>query len=214
MSNPVNPGGTVGSFTAMLPTMSALNALTQQGRGSSVTEQIREHARQSGYDEGYADGLALGRQEGLGAIEAEYRQEVQRFVAELDQSAAAMKNTVLQWQAGLESPLASLAVVIATQILGRELTLDPDAVIGIARQAVGEVTHASTARIRVNPFQAPVVRARQSDILAASVSLRSVEVVDDPTITSGCVIESDGGTVDAQIDGMIATALHTLRGDA
>lgn len=40
MSNPVNPGGTVGSFTAMLPTMSALNALTQQGRGSSVTEQI------------------------------------------------------------------------------------------------------------------------------------------------------------------------------
>lgn len=126
-----------------------------------------------------------------------------------------MKNTVSEWQAGLESPLASLAVVIATQILGRELTLDPDAVIGIARQAVGEVTHASTARIRVNPFQAPVVRARQSDILAASVSLRSVEkVVDDPTITSGCVIESDGGTVDAQIDGMIATALHTLRGDA
>ena len=36
-------------------------------------------------------------------------------------------------------------------------------------------------------------------------SLRNVEFVADPTVTAGCVIETDGGVVDATVDTKLAT---------
>jgi flagellar biosynthesis/type III secretory pathway protein FliH len=59
------------------------------------------------------------------------------------------------------------------------------------------------ARIRVNPFDVESLNASKEDLMALSTSLRSLEIVDDSAILGGCIIETDGGVVDASVDAQL-----------
>ena len=73
-----------------------------------------------------------------------------------------------------------------------------------------EVTHSRTARLRVNPLDAHTVLQYRDELLAATRSLESIEVIADPAVSGGCVIETDGGTVGASIE----TQLEVVHGRA
>lgn len=209
------------SFAALLPTVvpSALQiAVKREGRGGRTAneiEQLKQSAMNDGYDEGYSRGLELGLMEGneqayadaYKRAHAEYTAKNDAMLAEfsrdLDMTVASVLNALENWTDRTEQKLTSIVTEIARKVIVTELETSRDAVLDIVRHAIAEVTHSDTARIRINPWDARTMREQQATIIAAAKSIRTLEFVEDPDITGGCVIETEGGIIDATIDGKL-----------
>lgn len=187
-----------------------LNAASRIAETARVRQEAVESGHSDGYRAGYAAGFEAGRERGTrqarDAADARYAEEIAAFVTGIDETSQAMLDAIQRWYGLAEESLADLAIVIAERVIAAELSASRETVVGIAHDALSEVTHATEARIRVNPFDSDAVRGRAKELLIAAGSLRSVEVVDDPTVVSGCVIETDGGVIDATI----TTKLRTI----
>lgn len=209
----LNPKGKAELYAPMLKPLSQLELSGKRGTGGSLRDRARAEANRQAYDDGFAQGLAEGAEEGMRQFEAAHAAGLEAFAEELSHRADRLDAAFKDWCSKLEGPLAELAVVIAARIIARELESDPETVLGIARQAVAEVTHASEARIKVNPFDSEVISAHRATLLAASGGLRNIEIVEDPAILGGCIVETDGGSIDSRIESMLERAKRGLRGD-
>lgn len=209
------------SFAALLPTVvpSALQiAVKREGRGGRTAneiEQLKQSAMNDGYDEGYSRGLEMGLVEGnekaysdaYDKANAEYTAKNDAMLAEfsrdLDLTVASVLNALEDWTQQTEHKLTSIVTEIARRVIVTELETSREAVFEIVREAIAEVTHSDTARIRINPWDARSLRDQKASIIAAAKSVRSLEFVEDPDIAGGCVIETEGGIIDATIEGKL-----------
>lgn len=192
------------------------------GRLNRQLEELREQARAEGYAAGFAQGQEQGRQEGyrdgLEAATAEVERRTRAGLEELAQTLRRVDECfgplLDRFFANCEEALAPLALAIAARLLARELSADPSAVVGLAREALAEVTHAESARIRVNPFHGAILRQRMPELLAASESLKRIEVVDDPAVAAGVIVDSAGGVIDATLHTRVRNLVRQTLGEA
>jgi flagellar assembly protein FliH len=161
-------------------------------------EEIQKQAQKEGYEAGY--------QEGLTGAENEIKQKVTR----LEQIFRTLQQPLEQLDDAVEEQLASLALVIAKQIIRRELKTEPEHVIGAVREAVGVLPLASrNIQILLHPEDAQVVRNH----LSVSESEEGWKIVDNPTVTrGGCRIVTDTSTVDATLERRLAAIAAELLG--
>jgi flagellar assembly protein FliH len=207
----LNPKGQATAYAQLLKPLSQLDLDAKQQSGG-LREKARQEAVRAGFEQGFQAGFEQGQREAAARFEDEHRMALAAFVDELNLRADRLEAAFADWVAHLEAPLAGLATVIAARVLARELQSDPAAVVGIAKQALAEVTHASEARIRVNPFDSAEIEAHRDALLAASSGLRRIDIVNDPSILGGCLVETDGGSIDARVESMLEQALAALRG--
>lgn len=179
------------------------------------TEQLRialdrakEEGFQFGYQDGFSNGQKLGKEKGRAEGQREaheeatqkYSAEIAEFRAELEKTLASIQGAVNDWFDSSEKQLNALAMQAVEGILAVELTQNQDACLALVREALGEVTNSSKARIRVNPFCSETVRSHRDEILSAVASLRDIEVVNDDSVRHGCIVETDGGVIDATVE--------------
>jgi flagellar biosynthesis/type III secretory pathway protein FliH len=144
-------------------------------------ERIREQAR--------AEGRAEGRAE-IAAMIARARRDIDRRVA------------------AAELELRALAVRIAERILRRQLSLEPERVVDIARGALEDARSRHEMVLRVHPDDVSAIERDKPGLLARlSVSAHVLVRADDAIERGGCIVETDVGTVDARL----ATQLAALR---
>ena len=99
-----------------------------------------------------------------------------------------------------ERDLLRLAVKLAEKIIGREVERDPTALADIVAAALRHTRQNEMLTVRVNPSDLPLVEAYRSRLDPAGRA-RFLDIVADPRVRhGGCVIESESGTVDAQLD--------------
>ena len=92
-----------------------------------------------------------------------------------------------------------LSLAIARRILRRELSIDPDALLGLIKAGLEKIESAETHRVRVHPEHAAALK-KQLDGAA-----RPIAVVADPTLAVGAVIfETSRGVVDAGLETQLA----------
>ncbi len=185
-------------------------------RESRLLDELRQEAKLTGFQEGYEQGLAKGHQEGfdhgyaqgraqaLAEIDANERAAEARYVESLNAESALLQRCAADWFAQAEISLGRLAVEIASRILRAEIEQRPETVLAIAKAALAEATNATRVRLRANPFHIPILRERKEALLALSPMLRDIELVEDEGIVGGCVIDSDGGVIDARIELQLA----------
>lgn len=181
------------------------------GRTEAGLERIREAAAQTGFEEGHAEGFAKGQEAGMMAIQDAFRDELRRFAEAMHRAEQSVIAAIETWCEASEPALARLSATVAAQILTREISLSEDAVLGFVREAIREVALSDHVRIRVNPFDSEVVRKHKQELLSIAPSVRAVDVVDDPAIQGGCLIESDGGVIDASIETRLRLVLDAFR---
>lgn len=210
----LNRVNTVGE---MPPVRSATERKREVDR--KTVEEAREEGRQLGYREGVTAGYEMGKLQGMteGHADAVARHE-ERVAGEIEafrvglmeavESVFAARRAML---AELETVLGGLAVDVASRVVAKQVEVDPAVAVAIAREALREVTHATMARVRVNPFGSEAVRARADELMALSQTLRGVEIVDDPSLDGGCVVETDGGVIDARIAARLANLVEAAR---
>lgn len=167
-----------------------------------------------GKQEGHSAGLQQGQAEAAQAFEQAHQAALNAFVENLEQLRTDAEAEYAVWFQNAEQRLAVLAVEIAKRALGRELAADPESVVEIARQALTEATEGTEFRIRVNLADAPILDSRKQDLLQAVSHVRTIEVVSDPEIRTGCIVESNASTVDARLETYLTRLADTIRGEA
>lgn len=152
------------------------------GMAASIIEEaetrcaaIQEEARQTGYQQG----LQHWNEIVTDAIEAKE-----------------------EYLAASENDLLRLSVKIAGKIIGEQLRLHPETIASIVREALKSAPRERRLVIQVNPSDAAAVNLHLRKLLeSATFQPPEIEVIPLESIApGGCVIVSELGRVDAQLE--------------
>lgn len=177
----------------------------------SELKRLKEEARDLGQRQGYAEGFRkgtvegydLGREQGYKeayeTIMGEQRELLDQFGAALQQVADRVNATLSDWFQEREEAMADLAMTAVRHLLSHELSISRDSAVSIVHEALSELTHGTHARIRVNPYDMPILEQHRSQLVSLTATLRDVEIVADDSIEAGCVVETEGGVVDTRL---------------
>jgi flagellar assembly protein FliH len=133
------------------------------------------------------------RQEAETAAAAQWRDALDR----VSRSLADLASLRHRLRKEAEEDMVKLSVAIARRILRRELTLDPDALLGIVKAAVERIQLRETHRVRVRGEDAQLVIA----FLERIGSPHRIEVIADNALErGGLLFETQRGTMDSSVE--------------
>ena len=142
-------------------------------------ESMHQEAWKEGYATGYEEGSARGRLE----------------AAELHQLLQSMHKALSNLDQEVAEEIQALALEVARQVVRDTLKQQPETVIAVIREALTQVPQQG-ATVRVNPLDAALVQQYLGEQFG-STGHRLRE--DDQVERGGCLVESEGGQIDAQI---------------
>lgn len=155
------------------------------------------------FTKGYAQGERAGTEAGNARAEAMLR----RLAQTLDDLQGLRRELVRR----TERDVAELSIAIARRIVQRELALDQDLVLAMARVALDRLGDVSSASIRLHPDDYAAAMAGRGGLPAVSPG---VQVLADPTVhRGGCIVQSQYGSIDVSAATQIDELTHTLLGD-
>ncbi|MBI2339093.1 MAG: type III secretion system stator protein SctL [Deltaproteobacteria bacterium] len=143
-----------------------------------------EKAKKEGFEEGREEGLAQ--------------------VSELLLEATHAKEKMFE---GIERQVIRLVYDISEKIIGRELGEHEKTIVDLIRQAL-QAAVGKNIVILVNGRDLETVRAHHPQLLQALDTSRTVQIrADEKVAPKGCLIETEIGTIDAQLE----TQLEAIR---
>jgi len=152
-------------------------------------------AEQAAYERGHAEGRASAEQDVNTRIEAELAPMRQQLADTLEEVSGLRAQLFRQH----EREIIELAVAIARKIVQREVTVDREIVLAIAKVALARLSDHTAATIHVHPFDYQYLINNKGAFLTAKQG--TVDIIEDRSITrGGCLIETDVGQVDARIE--------------
>jgi len=188
-------------------------ANVQQGhpipeRHQDSTEQIRirelegnikllerriEDERKAAREQGHQQGLTAGAQQEA----ANWTAAIARLTRAIEDMAKAKP----RFRAEVEEDAVKLALAIARKVLNRELASDPEALVGLARVALGKLNVRELQRVRVHPADAPAIER----MLGSSSGPQRVQVIADNTLErGGAIFEMERGALDASVTAQLS----------
>jgi len=142
---------------------------------------------------------AEGRERGLGAV------------TELLVGARAV---AARARAGAEAELRVLGVRIAEKILGRELALQPAAVVDVVAEAMRHAGEPRELVVRCATEDLEALERGKPRLLERCRAAQAVRfVADDRVSRGGCIIETELGVVDARLSTQLEAIERALRGE-
>ena len=167
-------------------------------------ETWEREGRTAGFEQGYKEGYDKGAADSVTKIKQEFDQKKQAFESLLH----SLSKPLADIDEAAEQQILQLVVVLAQQLVRRELRLEPAAVIAVIRESVA-LLPASTQniKVRLNPEDATLVR----ELLAGGEG--QWQLIDDPLITrGGCRIESNTSRIEATLESRLAALSASLLG--
>ncbi len=166
----------------------AAKALVPEARVNEIQQEAEARVR-SAYNQGLAAGEASAQQKLDPVLKA-----LNAVIAEL---ASLRKRT----RAEAEDDAVKLAVAIARRVIYRELSTDPEAILGLVKAAFGKLNARETHRLRVSPSDAAVIQEHRTKLELPP----ALEIVSDGSLTPGSAIfETTRGELDASVDTQLA----------
>ena len=162
-----------------------------EDKANKIIEDAQDQAaqtRQHGFEE--------GKQEGL----AQYTQQI---------SSALLQ--VRKMEEDIEPSYVNLVVTCVEKIIGQELKANPEAIVGVVRNALIDARQQREIIVRVNPADVSALEKNQNKLLEILARANAVEIREDASITrGGCMVMTELGAIDAQLERQLealATAL-------
>jgi flagellar assembly protein FliH len=156
-------------------------------QGPSQEEQLRQ-AHETGYREGEA------------AATLAARSKLDAAVDQLGSSIRELAGYRGRLRKDAERDLVGLSLAIARRVLRREVSLDPEAVLGIVKAALEKLDAREVYRVRLHPEDVGLLGRRMEPVGLG----RNVELSADSSIErGGAVVETTRGALDATIEGQL-----------
>jgi flagellar assembly protein FliH len=142
-----------------------------------------------------------GLEEGLAAARKSLGGQVEAMQLKLARSMEEITGSRLRYRREAEQDVVALALAVARRILHRELTMAPEALLGLVKAALDKLEAREVHRVRVAPADAPAIQ----QFFGQTGRPQRVEVLADANLPPGAVlIESPHGLLDASVGTQLA----------
>lgn len=164
-------------------------------RAQEVTREIDailEQARQV-YQAEKKRGYAEGRQEGLASA-----------TAKITAAHAAHERILSQ----SEEEIVKLIRAVTEKVIAREV--ETGAVVDLVKRSIGQIL-GNQITIRVNPEDVHFLKEKEGELMALIDGRQTITFREDPVVArGGCIVDSELGTIDAQLPAQIAAIKKSL----
>ena len=165
-----------------------------------------DNLRQQGYEEGFAAGYAEGFAKGHAQAALAGQQQLDDYIATQGSEAAhnfghlfeQVRTQLAAQEQDIAKGLLEMACELARQVLRKELSVNPNLLQPVIREALGMLTLDNRAAVvRLNPVDA--------DVLAGTVREDfgglALTLIPDASVTQGgCLVECAGAVVDGTVE--------------
>jgi flagellar assembly protein FliH len=185
-------------------------ALLEQARSAAL--ELIETARnrvQAIEDAARAEGFAHGEHDARAAVDAEMT-ELLESMRGLVEMAREERHKIIE---SAEDEIVRLALAVAERVVHRQITVDPETVVEIARNAIARVVDRERIVVRVHPADLETLKEHRERLLSGPEAERLHIVEDQRVDRGGVVIETEGGTIDAKISTQLREARRLLHAE-
>jgi len=160
--------------------------------------------RDATYRKGFEEGMARGREEGS--------QQIQPAVELLQDWGRVIQSEKQELARRYESDVLELGFSIAEKIIGIEIATRNDAIVGIVRQALRKIVNADEVVLRANPEDLKILAEARETLVGEMGANAPLELRADSSVArGGCMIETESGMLDAQLQSQIERVRTQLR---
>jgi flagellar assembly protein FliH len=186
---------------------SARAGATHASPSPDAEEAALQERRAAVERDAFAKGFAQGERAGAEAAGKRGEVMLRRLTETLDELTSLRAQMIHQ----TEHQMVQLALAVARRVVHREISLDRDLLVAMARVALDRLGESAQVTVRLSPedFDATAA-ARASQWTGTNVTV----VADSRVSRGGCRIESDLGVMDAGADAQIQEIARALLGDA
>lgn len=189
-----------------------------RAQGKAEAEAARIKAVEEGTKAGMAEGLLKGTQDGevkgmaQGLVEG--RKDLDEVADKLEKILEALPDRIDAAVRSLEEDVVATVRVISQRVIAGELSQPNEVIVNIVKEALGEVRDNSKIIVRVNSADVMACRRHRKDFLESAKGKASLRIIEDDTVDpGGCLIDTEGGRLDAQMETRSQAALRTLSDD-
>ncbi len=171
------------------------------GRPGAATHVHAEDLEQAAFCRGFSDGEKKGYEQGERDGRDAALQQLDPVLQSLRQMLAELESLRRRESRNVENELVELALAVARKVVGQEVAARPDTVAHLLRDAIGQVEHAGTLTIRLNPADLERLSDVSPQLLNGLVEPGRVRFEADASLSvGGCFIESEAGDIDARVE--------------
>lgn len=132
-------------------------------------------------------------------------QQVETLMPSLEKTLAHIQEARHDWLAHWENQAVALITAIAGRVIRRELKETPDITLTLLKEALELAAGNPRLRIRMNPADHESLGDAARGLIDKFTTLASVEFLADAEISpGGCVVETEHGIIDQQIETQLA----------
>jgi flagellar assembly protein FliH len=162
------------------------------------------------HQQAYEEGLAYGRKEGQEQAYVETRTQWEEQVQALQCVLTYLAEPLAAIDSEVESNLVELVVLIARQLVRRELKTSPGEIVAVVREALGQLPVASRKpRVQLHPDDLELV----SNALCLNAGQSEWQLESNPLLTrGGCSVETDSSRIDATVEARLNATIARFLG--
>lgn len=189
-------------FAAKVKAQAELENKAKEDLERARLDAIRQAGHAKGYEEGFAQGHAQATLEGQRQIAQYIRAEGAQAAQNFARLFAAAEQQIADAEQSIAQGVLELACEVARQVVRRELSTNPNAVLPVIRQSLSLLlSDGKTAVIRLNPQDLELLR----DVLRQEFSSMDLTLLPDASLSHGSCLAEAASTV---VDGTVQNRWH------
>ena len=170
-------------------------------------ERTARKAYEAGHEKGFEEGVEKERADRESSLDARFSSRV----SVIESLLADAKDLQMNWTGNLERKVIDLSVAIAETLINRSIQADPAVVEDIIREALTNVIKSEKLVLKVSPADYEIIQARYDYWFGEAGSVKEFRIEEDKRLGPGsCLIETDGGVIDATIESRLEVLAEKL----
>lgn len=166
-------------------------------------DDVREEARQAGYEEGYR----AGAEEAGRLLSSQWSDKLSEASAIVRLGYETKESTIAE----AELFVVELSCEIAGKLIGERLADKPELAVRMYAGALARRKERGVITLCVAPTQFGFAQSAKDELMLALDSQAELQIVPDVSIgEGGCIVRSTFGTIDATIDAQLAVVKEEL----
>jgi flagellar assembly protein FliH len=184
-------------FAAKLKAQADAESRLKEDAEQARIEAIRQSGFTKGFEEGFAQGHAQATLEGQRHIADYIRNEGQQAAKQFAELFSSAQRQISDAEQSIAQGVLELACEVARQVVRRELSVNPNAVLPVIRESLGILlSEGKTTVLRMHPLDMEVLAEDlRSEFADSAINL----VADAGMSRGGCLAEAAGTVIDGTV---------------
>lgn len=179
-----------------------------QDKKFSSADQFNQQIYRKGFNEGLEKGKSEGEKAGVELAASKF----EPLVNSLQSGLLQLKNIRQETHRYIEKQVVDLALAIARKVVCREIEMDKEVVMCVAKEALAKVEDAVKIKIKMSPCDLQFINETKYQLSDLIDKIDNVTLEAEESLQSGgCIIETNLGEIDARIEKQLQAVEESFR---